>query len=341
MLSLSITDPVYAEKSLNPAGQFLLRYINDKRDLPFFRLCLVICLTTIPAAVVLFIPGMFSWWLALAYFSFNSIFMMGPFILMLHNTSHRALFKRKYDILNKIIPWAIGPFYGETPESYFAHHIGMHHPENNLADDLSTTMPYQRDSFKDFMRYFLKFFIKGIADLSIYLKKKGRIKLLKMFLSGELSFYVIVGLLLVLNWKAAVVVFVIPFVFTRFMMMAGNWGQHAFIDRNAPDNCYRNSITCINSGYNQKCFNDGYHIGHHLRPNMHWTDMPVEFQKNIALYAKEDAIVFQKVDFFLVWLLLMTGSYGMLAKNYVELNPSKPRSKEQIIALLKERTRKI
>ena len=318
-----------------------MAYINDKRDLPFLKLCLVICLTTIPAAIFMFIPGMFNWWFALAYFSYNSIFMMGPFILMLHNTSHRALFKRKYDILNKIIPWVLGPFYGETPESYFAHHIGMHHPENNLSEDLSSTMNYQRDSFRDFMRYFMKFFIVGIPNLSFYLKRRGRIKLFKMLLCGELSWYVIVAILFLINWRTALIVFVVPMIFTRFMMMAGNWSQHAFIDKNAPENCYRNSITCINSSYNQKCFNDGYHIGHHLYPSMHWTDLPLEFQNNLSNYAKEDGIVFQKLDFFLVWILLMTKSYGTLAKNYISLDPHQTRSNEEIIQLLKARTRKI
>jgi hypothetical protein len=149
---------------------------------------------------------------------------------MLHNTSHRVLFKRKYGFLNKLIPWVLGPFFGETPESYFAHHVGMHHPENNLSEDLSSTMKFQRDSFRDFMRYFLQFFIFVIKDLSFYLKRKGRKKLRQKFLSGESSWYVVVALLLVFNWQATIVVFIFPLVFTRFMMMAGNWGQHAFID---------------------------------------------------------------------------------------------------------------
>jgi fatty acid desaturase len=260
---------------------------------------------------------------------------------MLHNTSHRGLFKRKYNFLNKVIPWVLGPFFGETPESYFAHHVGMHHPENNLSDDLSSTMKYQRDSFRDFMRYFLQFFIFVIADLSVYLKKKGRIKIRQKFLSGEFTWYVVVAILLYFNWRATFVVFVFPLIFTRFMMMAGNWGQHAFIDLATPANCYRNSITCINSPYNKQCFNDGYHIGHHLYPTMHWTDMPVNFKENISSYKKEKAIVFRKLDFSMVWFLLMTKSYGTLAKYYVDLNPEQPKSKIEIIALLKERTRKV
>lgn len=129
--------------------------------MPFVRLCLVICLTTIPAAIYFFITDEFNWWLAILYFAYNSIFLMGPYILMLHNTSHSLFFKRKYNLLNKMVHWIIGPFFGETPESYYAHHLGMHHPENNLPDDLSCTMNYKRDSFIEFMKYFLQFLKKN------------------------------------------------------------------------------------------------------------------------------------------------------------------------------------
>ena len=45
--------------------------------------------------------------------------------------------------------------------------------------------------------------------------------------------------LALLNWRAALVVFVIPFVASRAAMMSGNWAQHAFIDPGDPGNSYR------------------------------------------------------------------------------------------------------
>jgi len=138
------------------------------------------------------------------------------------------------------------------------------------------------------------------------------------------------------NWRATLVVYVIPFVAVRFLMMAGNWGQHAFIDPARPENCYVNAITCVNTRYNRRCFNDGYHIGHHLKANRHWTEMPGEFEANIATYAKERAIVFEGIDFFIVWLFLMLGRFDWLAKHYVSLD-GKKRDEGEIIALLKSR----
>lgn len=342
VLSIKLSDPVF-EKTNDPnfLEKIFLKFINDRRDIPFIWLCFWISLTTIPAAIYLFLMDEFNWWFALIYFAYNSIVLMGPYILMLHNTSHNVFFKRKYGILNRMMHWIIGPFFGETPESYFAHHIGMHHPENNLKEDLSSTLKYQRDSFIDFMKYYFTFMIFTVRDLASYLNSKGRKKIMKRFLVGETSWYVMVIILLFVNWQAALVVFVIPMVFTRLMMMAGNWAQHAFIDLENPDNCYRNSITCINSVYNKRCYNDGYHIGHHLKPSMHWTDMPNNFLENIDNYKTEEAIVFRKLDYFAIWLLLMTKSYKTLAKFYVNLNPELYKSESDIIELLKLRTKKL
>ena len=126
--TIKITDPVYKEKAkVNFLEKFIISFLNDKRDMAFIKLSAFICVTTIPFAVYLFIPGNFHWWLILIYYVFNFAVLTGSFILMLHLTSHRPLFKKEYQFMNYFIPWVIGPFFGETPESYFAHHLGMHH----------------------------------------------------------------------------------------------------------------------------------------------------------------------------------------------------------------------
>jgi fatty acid desaturase len=100
-------------------------------------------------------------------------------------------------------------------------------------------------------------------------------------------------------------------------MMLGNWAQHAFIDPKDPQSGYGNSITCIETLYNKRCFNDGYHIGHHNRPTLHWSEMPGEFEKNRDLYVSRNAIVFRGVDYFGVWFFLMTKNYVALATRLV------------------------
>ncbi len=337
----TLTDPRYEKPdSHGPIDRFFLRYIKDERDLPFIYLNLQASLVLFPFAVFLFWPGNFRWWLGLIYFVVLYVGFVDRFILMLHNTSHRALFKRRYRLLNLYIPWVLGPFCGETPDTYYVHHVLMHHSENNLDKDLSCTIRYQRDRFSHFMMYFLRFFFAGIFELAAYQFKKGRGNYIARMLAGELGFYALVIGLCFVSWQATLVVFIIPFVLTRFLMMAGNWGQHAFIDPTDPGNSWRNSITCINSRYNRRCFNDGYHISHHVRPTRHWTDHPAELEKNIERYRSEGSVIFEGTDFFEVWLMLMLKRYDKLADHFVDLSET-PRSKEQIVEFLRSRTRRV
>ncbi len=312
--------------------------LNDPRDVPLLVLIVLASIAILPFAALLYVPGMFTWWLGLLYLTMISAVFLDRLILMLHNTSHRPLFKNRYRWLNSYVPWVLGPFFGETPESYFAHHVGMHHVEENLMADLSSTMPYQRDRALDFLRYFFRFISRGIAELVAYFTRKKRFKLRARLLKGETLYWVVVAGLMFVNWRATVVVFVFPPFAVRFLMMAGNWGQHAFVDATTPEVPFRNSITCLAPRYNRRCFNDGYHIGHHVSASRHWSEMPADFESHREQYARERAIVFKDIDYFGVWWLLMWRSYGRLARHYVALAEPRP-SESEIVALLRERAR--
>ena len=337
-MSIALHDPTHSpHAALGLTERIAARFINDARDAPFLKLMATLSVLVVPTGVWLFLPGQFRWWLAAVHVALF-VYFLGPFVLMLHNTSHRKLFKRPYLWMNNYVPWVLGPFFGESPETYFAHHVGMHHTENNLAGDLSSTLPYRRDSIVHFLRYFFRFFLFGIVELTRYFHRKDRRSLMIRCLTGEALFIGGLVALAIYDWRPTLVVFVMPLVVARFVMMAGNWAQHAFVDESAPANNYRNSITCINCSYNRRCFNDGYHIGHHLKATRHWTEMPEELARNLHAYAAEGAIVFEGIDFFGVWALLMAKRYEALAKRVVQLGAVR-RSESEVIAVLRERTR--
>jgi fatty acid desaturase len=123
-------------------------------------------------------------------------------------------------------------------------------------------------------------------------------------------------------------------------MMVGNFAQHSFVDFDDPANNFKNSINRINTPYNKKCWNDGYHIDHHIRPAMHWTEYPVHFQENIKDFGENKALVFEGLDFLKVWLYLMKKRYDKLADHLVNIN-GEFKSEEEAIALMKSRTAKM
>ena len=122
--------------------------------------------------------------------------------------------------------------------------------------------------------------------------------------------------------------------------MLGNWTQHSFIDRHHPENLYTNSINCINTKYNKTCWNDGYHTIHHLRPGMHYTDIPAEFLKQKDNLAHHKAIVFDGIHYLHIFTYLMTKRYDKLAASVVNINNTFS-NEQEVIELMKERTKKI
>ena len=142
-----LTDPVYIPKTNhNWYDRFWLSRMNDKRDLPFIYLLTRIHILIIPVAVILFTPllqGWYWWAVAVLYFYISQFYFKGRFGLMLHCICHRKCFKKPSQWIHTYITWVVCPLFGHAPEGYFSHHIGMHHIENNMPEDTSTTMPYQ------------------------------------------------------------------------------------------------------------------------------------------------------------------------------------------------------
>lgn len=335
----AITDPTHQEKNEHAFDRFFLKYIKDERDLPFVFLIMKIMLLVVPLALALFFVEGTTWWMLGGLFLVFQLYFMGPFTLMLHNTSHNVFFNIQYKWGNRLIPWILCPFMGQSPDTYFCHHIGMHHAENNMEHDDSSTMPYQRDSFRDFLKYYFGFLFSGIIRLVQYFRFRQKPKFEKKVLTGEITFLLAVVFLMVINWQTTLLVFVFPLILVRFLMMSGNWAQHAFIDPVQPDDHYKNSITCINTSYNSRCFNDGYHIGHHLRPRLHWTEMPNDFLKNVKKYAENKALVFEGIDYHMIWTMLMLKRYDKLASHVVNIG-GMYQSEEEIKEILKKRVGK-
>lgn len=338
--TISITDPTTSPTyGDSPLSRWCQRNLVEVRDEVFVRLALRAIATQLVALIALWfaihrtsVPAVVP---ILAYWAFWG-YRVPPVILMLHCTMHRPFLRIKW--LDKLLPFVMSFFYG-MPTGYREHHTGMHHVEDNAGEDLSSTRRYQRDSFVHFLAYFTRFFFLSVIELPVYLYRRRRFKLARRALAGELAQWLLVGGALAIDWRVGLAAFALPWVTCRFMMMVGNWGQHAFLNVEKKNNGLSNAITCINSGYNQRCFNDGYHIGHHLRANRHWSEMPTDFLANKEKYAEEGAIVFYGIDFFLVSVLLWTGQYKTLAKRFVRLGA--PMTDDEVIALLKDRVKAV
>jgi hypothetical protein len=336
-MKMVVTDPKWVKPAKHSyLERIFLPLMKDERDLIFIRVTALLSLTVFPLATALFLaPANIVGFAALPYIAFVFLTFGGRYGLMLHATGHRPIFKRKWAFLQTYIPFAMGPFLGHTPTSFAAHHMWMHHAENNMLGDGSSTLAYKRDSFFFFLHYFVRFFFFGHIQLLRYLVLRGRHKTALRFFLGEMSWLALAATAWWVNWAAALVVFIVPMLMMRWLMMAGNFAQHAFVDVSDPDNGYKNSTNLINTSYNHKAYNDGYHIVHHLKPGMHYTDMAQYFEDHVQDFIDNDCLVFSGIgDNQALWFNLMFKRYDNLANHMVNFND---RSHEEKVAYLKER----
>jgi fatty acid desaturase len=215
----------------------------------------------------------------------------------------------------------------------------MHHIAGNMPEDTSTTMPYQRDSIKDFLKYWLSFMAWGPYQAIRYLVKRKQPRFYNPFTASEILYYIFAVGMCFVNLKATLVVFIVPFFFARLVMMLGNWTQHSFVDPNDPADELASTLICINTLYNKKCWNDGYHAFHHLRQAAHYTEYPVMFTRHLDQMATKKTFVFHGIHYLHIFTWLMMRNYDKLADHLVNINNTFS-SREEAIALMKLRTKK-
>lgn len=201
--------------------------------------------TSVPSATFLFYR--FSYVHAILHFAIQ-LYYMGTYTLMMHQHIHMGGILAKTHglrVIDTLFPYVIDPLMGHTWNTYYYHHVKHHHVESNGPDDLSSTMPYQRDKLVHFLYYVGRFVFFIWLDLPLYfLRRRRRAAAVKVAL-WELSNYVVLYIFFSHNRNATFFVFLLPLLLMRLGLMVGNWGQHAFVDADEPGSDFRSSITLI------------------------------------------------------------------------------------------------
>ena len=323
--------PFYSEL----AHRFIHPMLVDSRNETFVLYTFLMAASMLVSVPILLTH--FTWWHGAAHVGLVVAFA-GTYVAILHNTSHKPTYGKGFSVLEPVIPYVLGPFFGQTWNTYYYHHVKHHHVEDNGPNDLSCTLRYQRDHFGHFLIYFLRFlFLCGI-ELPAYFIRRRQYRNAALTFFGEVGSFSLMGLTAAYNLPAALCIFIIPLIVVRFGMMSGNWGQHAFVAQEDPRNNYKSSTICIRHEYNKIAYNDGYHTSHHLNPRRHWADHTNYFLGELDAFYKNETIVFRDVDFMGVWIMLMLRQYDRMAELFVHCGPEDTRpTKPEIIALIRSR----
>lgn len=302
--------------------------LKDQRDIPMLSLQLNILEVAVPGLVLVYSacradPA--APWLAwgrhvigIGYIVVLMVLFLERFVLMMHFSSHRSIFKAEW--MNSMIVWIFAPIFGIPSGVYKLHHVIMHHIENNHELDISSTEKFQRDSWLAFGSYWLHFVALIWIELPLYAMKTKKWTWFWTLVMGLAFWLSTIALLAThVSFLATMYCFMIPYVIAMTALAFGNWSQHIFINPEDADSNYALTFNCIDSAGNQTTFNDGYHIIHHANARLHWTEIPEYFYQNQDKHINGGALTFREIHFFDIGILVMTKQLRKVAENYVHL----------------------
>jgi len=326
------------DRFLDRLGQKVLR---DSRDTPALRIMVSLTLTAVPIFVVQLILGKPRLLLAIAFYLSLVGLKFQRSVRMFsakHMEAHRpqGYFSDKYDkVFGRYVEFFLGYLYGDLPELGRTVHVRLHHKENGGPDDNAATSGYDRTNPLHFLWYLSDniWTTLGFAPYA-YFKARGDEKNRRRVLWGMTRYFIYFGAVFIYDWRIGILFVFVPLLCMNFIMAITSWVQHAFCDPENAEDYFVNTVTVLDE---VNFMNEGYHLCHHHRSGLHWTEMPAHLERIRDKMRESGSLVFRDLDFMELFIeLTLLRRMNVLAEKLV---PWEPMNQEERLALLAKRTK--
>ncbi len=245
----------------SPRGK-ILRYTVDRYTVSFVLLFFSVQLTiwhfaTPVVAAVLAVPLFFA---SMVSASIH------------HNHQHVNVFRKPW--LNRIFEMPLTLQTGVGPYTWVLHHNLGHHlnylqQRSEKGDVDESRWMRVNGSVMGRTEYSIFLFLKHHFDIYQVGKKHPRIY--RNYLLMRIPLYSLVALLLWLNPVNGVILFVLLPMATLLHTCSATYEHHSGLETENHLLASRNNLS---KAYNLLSQNLGYHTAHHMRPGLHWSELP-------------------------------------------------------------------
>jgi len=218
--------------------------------------------------------------LTLFNWNFPGHWLLYPFTLFFffttavisHNHNHLGIWRSR--TLNLVTSHVISFFYGHPAVAWVPTHNQVHHKLNNRPGDSSRSPKwFRRNHLAALLVYPVLTNAAQTRDIREFLRDLWREDRRAFWeaASQYLVFFGAMAVLLVVDWRKTLVYVVIPQQVAIYLIQCVNYLQHVDTDAFSEWNHSRNFV-----GFplNALLFNNGYHTVHHLKPGVHWSQLP-------------------------------------------------------------------
>lgn len=201
---------------------------------------------------------------------------------IIHNTVHVPLFHSTF--LNRLFQFLLSAVHGHPVSGFVPGHNLSHHKHlQTPMDSARTTRARFRWNIlnQTFFFFLLMFEIMAAEQRFVKKMRKAQPRWAKQYLMETIVVFGLKIALLIVNWKLAVLILIIPNFYATWGIFGTNYWQHDGCDHTHP---YNHSRSFTGRLFNILTFNNGFHAIHHMRPEVHWSLYPEYHAREVKPY---------------------------------------------------------
>ncbi len=205
--------------------------------------------------------------------------------LVEHNHAHLRIFNSR--LLNDALGWLCWLSNGVPLEFYELHHVKNHHRFNNGPGDCSSMFGFAGTHFPDKpvgrAYYIFTFPLLTISYSLIEIARNPGSRTSQRFVRSVLMVALMSAGLIAINPMGFLVFFFSTWIILYFGLGFTNYRHHHGCAFTNPND---SSMVFFGLPYGLLGFNIGYHVSHHIKPELHWSLLPQHHEQLVPVIPK-------------------------------------------------------